>query len=136
MAAVNYIAFLEKKKNQKMQEEKSVVPLISSVPLQVCDLNSTEKFYPSTAIEDSSDLMHPVPEDSITEELQLRSTPMDDQLSSGPTLSDVSPNEIALWLSMDSTECLDEDELPELNSLDEVVQWLGVDVPLCSSPCA
>jgi hypothetical protein len=76
--------------------------------------------------EDSSDLMHPVPEDSITEELPLPSTPMNDQ--SGPTLSDVSADEIARWLGVDSTECSDEEELLDLNSLDELVQWLGVDV--------
>jgi hypothetical protein len=71
-------------------QEKSKVQLTSSIPLQVCDLNSTETFSPSTVIEDSSDLMHPVPEDSIAEELLLK-------------LSDVSADEIARWLGVDST---------------------------------
>jgi hypothetical protein len=43
-----------------------------------------------------------------------------------PMLITPAEDSIARWLSVDSTECSDEEELLDQNSVKELAQWLGV----------
>jgi hypothetical protein len=77
---------------------------------------------------DSSDLLSPVPEDSFTQEstvpLASSPAPMEDSLSLG-LLSDFMDRTIENLVSVTS----EEEELPELNSLEDLTEWLGIDCP-------
>jgi hypothetical protein len=155
--AMNYVQVLESM-NQKRKEPVALtsdldsleqfIPSKSLLPL-ACDLDSTGAFSPSmeeplsqvdlTAMEDSSDSLSPVPitssEDSFTEE-QISTVPLtfspapmyfSDPLSLGPTQSDFFDPTLKKLVPVNLLE--EEEEFPDLNSLDDLAQWLAVDCP-------
>jgi hypothetical protein len=121
IAAVNYITILEET-IRKTREENSTVPLPSPMdctwPFSPVDLTGTM---------DSSDSLSPVHEDSFTQEctvpLTSSSEPMDDQLFSGPALSDFLDPTLENIVPVIS----EEEKLPELNSLEKLCEWLEID---------
>jgi hypothetical protein len=113
MAAVNYITILEET-IRKMREKNSTVALPMDCMWQPVDLTR-----------DSSDSLSPVPEETQECTVPLTSSPqpMDDQ--SGATLSDFLDHTLENLVPV-----ISEEELPEMNSLDDLYEWLHIE---CSS---
>jgi hypothetical protein len=86
IAVVNYITFLEQT-IQKMEEENSKAALPSSNSQMHCTWPFSPVDLTVNSSMNSSDLLSPVTEDSITEEVLLASTPMNDFLD--PTLENL-----------------------------------------------
>jgi hypothetical protein len=117
IAAVNYIIFLEQT-IQKMKVENSKAPLPSSNSQMDCTWPFSPVDLTVNSSMDSSDSLSPVHEDSITQELPLASTPIDDSLESAVgDLMDQTLENLVPVISL-------EEELPELNSFEDLTGWL------------